>query len=96
MSNKLRNLFEGLFQKKSENRLGSKGGANEIKNHPWFQGIDWSALLTKKVKAPFVPNIKSEIDVSNFDPEFTECGIDSYNESSIKSPEDGKAYYGTL
>jgi hypothetical protein len=33
--------------------------------------MDFNALLAKKVKAPFVPNIKSEIDVSNFDPEFT-------------------------
>lgn len=28
VSNKLRNLFEGLFQKKPENRLGSKNGAS--------------------------------------------------------------------
>jgi len=71
VSNKLRNLFEGLFQKKPENRLGTKTGASEIKNHPWFQGVDFNALLAKKAKAPFVPNLKSEIDVAYFDPEFT-------------------------
>ena len=41
VSNKLRNLFENLFQKKPENRLGSKGGAADIKKHPWFEGVDW-------------------------------------------------------
>jgi serum/glucocorticoid-regulated kinase 2 len=96
ISTKLRNLFECLFQKKPENRLGSKEGANEVKNHPWFQGVDWGAILKKKQKAPFVPNIKSEIDVSNFDPEFTECDVESYNEASTKSHDDGKPFYGIL
>ena len=41
LSLKLRNLLEGLFQKKPENRLGTVGGATEIKNHPWFEGLDW-------------------------------------------------------
>lgn len=68
MNNKLRNLFENLFQKKPENRLGSKGGANDIKKHPWFEDVNWNALLDKKPKAPFVPTIKSEVDISNFDP----------------------------
>lgn len=36
ISVKLRSLFEGLFQKKPENRLGSKGGAEDIMKHPWF------------------------------------------------------------
>jgi hypothetical protein len=48
------------------------------------------------VKAPFIPNIKSEIDVSNFDPEFTECDVESFSEASMKSHEDGKPYYGNL
>ena len=64
---KLRNLLEGLFQKKPENRLGSNG-ASEIKKHPWFENVDWDALLNKKIGAPFVPKVKSESDVSNFDP----------------------------
>ena len=36
VSPKLRNLLEGLFQKKPESRIGTKGGAAEIKKHPWF------------------------------------------------------------
>lgn len=35
------------------------------------QGIDWEALLAKRVKPPFLPAIKSPGDVSNFDEEFT-------------------------
>jgi len=48
----------------SENRLGSNG-AEEIKAHPFFRGVDWENLRTQK--APFVPEIKSEVDTSNFD-----------------------------
>lgn len=40
VSQKLRNLLEGLFEKKAEARLGSKG-AQDVKNHPWFEKINW-------------------------------------------------------
>ncbi|KAG9354631.1 hypothetical protein JZ751_001344 [Albula glossodonta] len=36
------------------------------------QGIDWEALLAKKLKPPFLPSIKEAADVSNFDEEFTQ------------------------
>jgi serine/threonine protein kinase len=46
VSSKLRNLLEGLFSKNPEHRLGSKG-AEEIKQHPWFEKINWEQLLHK-------------------------------------------------
>lgn len=55
--------------------------------------MNWGALLDKKLKAPFVPLVKSYSDVSNFDPEFTQAEVESYSEASLKS-EDGKAYFG--
>ena len=75
VSPKLRNLLEGLFQKKPEVRLGTKNGAAEIKQHPWFDTMNWTALLDRKLKAPFIPLVKSYSDVSNFDPEFTQCEV---------------------
>jgi serine/threonine kinase 38 len=47
-------------------RLGS---AEEIKAHPFFNGVDWENL--RYSQAPFVPSLNSEIDTSNFD-EFEE------------------------
>lgn len=41
----------------------------EIKAHPFFNGIDWESLRFSQ--APFVPSLNSEIDTSNFD-EFEE------------------------
>lgn len=65
-------LIQKLLQKNPENRLGAgEEDAAEIKRHKFFQGVDWDALLAKKVKPPFEPSIKGRQDVSNFDQEFT-------------------------
>lgn len=36
------------------------------------QGMNWDALLAKKLKPPFQPVIRAPQDVSNFDEEFTQ------------------------
>ena len=85
VSKNLKSLLESLFQKKPENRLGTNGGAAEIKKHPWFEGINWQIIFDKKLKAPFIPLVKSFSDVSNFDAEFTQCPVESFSEASFKS-----------
>lgn len=40
-------------------------GADEIKNHPWFKGIEWSTLHLQA--PPFVPQLKSETDTRYFE-----------------------------
>eukprot|EP00825_Cyclidium_porcatum_P004679 TRINITY_DN12214_c0_g1_i2.p1 TRINITY_DN12214_c0_g1~~TRINITY_DN12214_c0_g1_i2.p1 ORF type:complete len:302 (-),score=55.45 TRINITY_DN12214_c0_g1_i2:17-922(-) len=75
----LRSLFEGLFEKKVQQRLGFNGAA-DVKAHPWFEKVDWKSLLEKKIKPPFIPKLKTELDVTYFDEEFTSCDINSYNE----------------
>jgi hypothetical protein len=37
----------------------------EIQKHRWFKNINWQEL--KKIKPPFIPEIKNEIDVKYFD-----------------------------
>jgi len=46
--------------------LGANG-VLEIKNHPWFDKVNWNALVGKSIKAPFVPILSSDADISNFD-----------------------------
>ena len=48
----------------SNERLGLKG-AEEIKNHPFFKGIDWENL--RNTKAPFIPKLKNDYDTSYFE-----------------------------
>uniref|UniRef100_A0A8C1UXJ2 protein kinase C n=1 Tax=Cyprinus carpio TaxID=7962 RepID=A0A8C1UXJ2_CYPCA len=65
-------IIQKLLQKNPEKRLGAgEQDANEVKRHRFFQGIEWEALLAKRVKPPFLPSIKAPADVSNFDEEFT-------------------------
>lgn len=46
-----------------EYRLG-RGGADEIKAHPFFRGVDWSSI--RSYSAPFVPRLKSITDTTYF------------------------------
>jgi serine/threonine protein kinase len=41
----LEDLIDRLTHKLPERRLGQKNGAKEIKNHPFFKGVDWNAVL---------------------------------------------------
>ncbi|RKF59103.1 Serine/threonine-protein kinase cot-1 [Erysiphe neolycopersici] len=47
----------------SENRLG-KGGADEIKAHQFFNGVDFDSL--RRIRAPFEPKLTSNIDTAYF------------------------------
>jgi len=51
---------------KPEERLGFKG-ADDIRAHPWFEGLDWAALEARSVPAPITPELSSDVDTSNFD-----------------------------
>ncbi|RKP19617.1 kinase-like protein [Rozella allomycis CSF55] len=65
-------IIQRLLTKEPKNRLGySKKDAEELKSHPFFNDIDWKALYQKKVTPPFIPEISSKTDISNFDCEFT-------------------------
>ncbi|KAJ9559090.1 hypothetical protein OSB04_013704 [Centaurea solstitialis] len=39
-----RDLIKGLLAKEPENRLGSQRGAAEIKQHPFFDGLNWALI----------------------------------------------------
>ncbi|XP_029684897.1 serine/threonine-protein kinase N2-like isoform X4 [Takifugu rubripes] len=65
-------IIQKLLKKNPLKRLGAgERDANEVKGDQFFEEIDWEALLTKRVKPPFLPSIKESVDVSNFDSEFT-------------------------
>ena len=67
-----RDLIRGLLQRDPAARLGSRaGGAEDIRRHPFFKGVDWVALEALKVEPPFKPKVESETDITNFDTSFT-------------------------
>eukprot|EP01026_Neomeris_dumetosa_P071972 TRINITY_DN7304_c0_g1_i2.p1 TRINITY_DN7304_c0_g1~~TRINITY_DN7304_c0_g1_i2.p1 ORF type:complete len:483 (-),score=64.15 TRINITY_DN7304_c0_g1_i2:150-1409(-) len=62
-------------------RLGTRGGIEEIKGHPYFAGIDWQNLY--KQTPPYVPPVKHDLDTQNFE-DFQE--EDSMQSKSSKPP----------
>jgi serum/glucocorticoid-regulated kinase 2 len=71
ISDTAKDLLAKLLIKDQDERLGSKSGFNEIKEHPFFKGFDFDALEHRKIEAPFKPELKDAMDVTNFDEEFT-------------------------
>ena len=62
ISDEAQDLIYKLINNKNK-RLG-KNGAEEIKSHPFFGGIDWNNV--HKMKAPFIPFLDYEYDTKYF------------------------------
>ena len=68
LSKECRDLIKRLLTKNPARRLGNlKGGAQDVKEHPWFKDFDWVKLARRELKAPYVPRIDNADDVSNFE-----------------------------
>jgi len=51
-------------------RIGTNGGKEEIMKHPWFNDINWKKVYDKKMKSPYIPDIKKEDGTDYFDTVF--------------------------
>ncbi|NWR23877.1 ARBK1 kinase, partial [Emberiza fucata] len=72
-----RSLLEGLLQRDVNRRLGCMGrGAQEVKEEPFFKGLDWQMVFLQKYPPPLVPprgevNAADAFDIGSFDEEDT-------------------------
>ncbi|KLO95835.1 putative protein kinase C-like [Fusarium fujikuroi] len=65
-------ILQKLLTREPDQRLGSgPTDAQEIMSQPFFRNINWDDIYHKRVQPPFMPQIKSATDTSNFDSEFT-------------------------
>ncbi|CAO2185988.1 unnamed protein product [Urochloa humidicola] len=62
LSNEARDLICRLLCDVDQ-RIGSSG-ADQIKAHPWFQGVAWDKLY--EMEAAFKPQVNDELDTQNF------------------------------
>ncbi|XP_015240736.1 PREDICTED: ribosomal protein S6 kinase alpha-5-like [Cyprinodon variegatus] len=88
-----KDLLRKLLVKDPHKRLGSgPRGAEDIKAHPFFKGLNWSDLAQKKVASPFKPELKNELDVGNFAEEFT--GMDPVYSPASTPPSTDRLFQG--
>lgn len=86
-----KDLIKKLLVQDRTKRLGNmKSGADDIKRHRWFKGIDWQEVLMRKLKPPIVPKVKFDGDTSNFDeyPEMEWKTKKTLDETELKLFED--------
>lgn len=65
-------FLSGLLDRDPSTRLGVRGGVDEIKSHMYFAEIDWDQVYARQLVPPYVPDLQSDMDLSNFDPSFLE------------------------
>lgn len=59
-----KDIISSLLTQSPRDRLGT-GGSHEVKEHPYFHGVNWNCLLRQK--AEFLPQLSSDEDTSYFD-----------------------------
>jgi serine/threonine protein kinase len=65
-------ILQKLLTREPDQRLGSgPTDAQEIMSQPFFRNINWDDVYHKRISPPFLPQISSATDTSNFDSEFT-------------------------
>lgn len=63
-----KDLIKKLLVVDRTRRLGNmKNGAEDIKRHRWFRGVEWESVPQRKLKPPIVPKLSSDGDISNFE-----------------------------
>ena len=68
-----KDLVQKLLVINPKHRLGSgPNGTENVKNHPFFDGVDWDLAMKKQLKPPFIPKLKSDTDLRYFDILFTD------------------------
>ncbi|KAF9434717.1 camp-dependent protein kinase catalytic subunit [Entomortierella beljakovae] len=64
----LKDLLKRLLTADLTKRYGNlRGGASDIKNHMWFEGVNWDMVYSRQIEAPYRPTVLGEGDASNFD-----------------------------
>lgn len=61
-------LIKRLCRENAVDRLGyQRGGIKDVAKHKWFEGFSWESLRNQTLEAPYLPAIKDNSDLTNFD-----------------------------
>jgi len=76
ISQNAESLIKSLLEENPNKRLGQGDRDSEsIKEHPFFEGINWEDVYNKKYMPEFIPILNDEFDLRYFDKFFTDQDI---------------------
>lgn len=101
-----RDLIKRLLCKIPAERLGSRGDAEQVKRHVFFDAVTWSDAARKLLPPPIRPRLSCETDTANFSKEFTNLPVayspppaagDAHARPPVPPPltDAGRAFRGT-
>lgn len=70
-----KSLLQSFLLQDPVRRLGSQADAEEVGHHPFWTGIDWDLVLTRRYQPPFRPNVTATTDVKYFEKEFVDLPV---------------------
>ncbi|KAL6604155.1 Pkinase-domain-containing protein [Neocallimastix californiae] len=93
-----KHLIKQLITPDLTKRYGNlKNGAEDIKEHKWFSGVEWSKVAKLAIAPPFIPEIYSEGDTRHFQRYSEPCDKEYYQSHdqeglSLDDPEEEENY----
>jgi serine/threonine protein kinase len=89
LSEPARDICRRLLTKDPEKRLGAgERGAQEIREHPWFDSINWELIYEKKIPPPYIPQLDNQCDTKHFPAEFVNIKLSPSDMESLKDHTD--------
>ena len=79
-SSKAKSFLKKILEKDPKKRIGgfsseknkfAEDDAQDIRDHPFFEGLDWEEIKLRKHKAPWKPRVRGPDDTSCIDTMFT-------------------------
>lgn len=82
-----KDLIRGLLAKDPQKRLGFKRGATEIKQHPFFESVNWALI-----RSTHPPEIPKPIDLALLNPTFKSTTVPPNNKATSDSDRSSGPY----
>lgn len=80
------------MKKEPRARLGWRDDAQEIKDHPFFCGVDWNAINLMSCEVPWKPQFKDTLKMDYADKEnILECNFLFAKKTKVEIAEDLEA-----